>query len=101
MLLQILAHARRVLHERHAQRAKAFVVADAGAFQQRRCRHRTGAHENFAPRDESFADNRAFSRELDSLGVRHEFREFAGSHDWNYWRLHLHESLVAVTRDMR
>ena len=52
-------------------------------------------------RDESLADNQAFSRELDSLGVHHEFREFAGSHDWDYWRLHLHESLVAVTRDMR
>ncbi len=51
--------------------------------------------------DESLADNRAFDMELDSLGVRHTYHEFPGSHEWGYWRRHLRESLEAVTRDMR
>lgn len=51
--------------------------------------------------DESLADNRDFDRELDSLGVRHTFHAYPGSHTWDYWRSHLHESLEAVTRDMR
>ncbi len=52
-------------------------------------------------RDESLADNRAFHQQLDSLGVPHTYREFPGSHDWHYWREHLHQSLAAVTQRMR
>jgi putative tributyrin esterase len=52
-------------------------------------------------RDESLADNRAFDARLTALGVPHTFHEYPGSHDWGYWRAHLHESLVAVTRGMR
>jgi enterochelin esterase-like enzyme len=51
--------------------------------------------------DESLADNREFHRRLDSLGVAHTYREFAGTHDWNYWRAHLRDSLIAVTSGMR
>jgi enterochelin esterase-like enzyme len=51
--------------------------------------------------DESLEDNREFHRKLDSLGVAHAYREFSGTHDWSYWRTHLHESLIAVTSDMR
>ena len=52
-------------------------------------------------RDESLDDNRALHRKLDSLGVAHTYNEFAGTHDWTYWRTHLHESLIAVTAGMR
>jgi len=51
--------------------------------------------------DGSLAATRAFHSLLDSLGVAHEYHEFPGSHTWGYWRLHLHESLVAVTAGMR
>ncbi len=51
--------------------------------------------------DESIADNRAFHEQLAALGVPHEFREFPGTHDWTYWRAHLHQSLAAVTQHMR
>jgi enterochelin esterase-like enzyme len=51
--------------------------------------------------DGSLAATRAFHSLLDSLGVAHEYHEFPGSHTWGYWRLHLHESLVAVTSGMR
>ena len=50
--------------------------------------------------DESLADNRAFHHTLDSLGVAHTYNEFSGTHDWTYWRTHLRESLIAVTRSM-
>lgn len=44
-------------------------------------------------RDDPFLErNRAFARTLDSLGVRHEYAEHAGRHDWIYWRAHLPES---------
>jgi len=52
-------------------------------------------------RDEALDDNRALHRKLDSLGVAHTYNEFPGTHDWTYWRTHLHESLIAVTAGMR
>lgn len=52
-------------------------------------------------RDGAIADNRAFDARLTALGVPHTFHEFPGSHDWGYWREHLHQSLVAITRGMR
>jgi enterochelin esterase-like enzyme len=52
-------------------------------------------------KDENLQDNRAFDRKLTALGVPHTYREFPGTHDWTYWRTHLRESLIAVTRPMR
>lgn len=37
--------------------------------------------------------NRALHATLTSLGVSHEYAEWPGVHDWNYWRMHLPESL--------
>lgn len=37
--------------------------------------------------------NRALHATLVSLGVSHEYAEWPGVHDWNYWRTHLPESL--------
>jgi enterochelin esterase-like enzyme len=51
--------------------------------------------------DSELEDNRALHRTLDSLGVAHTYREFAGSHRWGYWRAHLHDSLTALTVGMR
>lgn len=50
--------------------------------------------------DESITDNRELHARLEALRIPHEWREFQGSHTWDYWRQHLHESLVAVCRDM-
>jgi S-formylglutathione hydrolase FrmB len=41
--------------------------------------------------DESLAHNRAFHATLDSLGIRHEYHEFPGSHSWGYWGSHFRE----------
>lgn len=51
--------------------------------------------------DESIADNREFHHLLDSLGVAHTYHEFPGSHEWNYWREHLEQSLEALTSHWR
>ena len=51
--------------------------------------------------DESLPDNRAFHKLLDSLGVQHEYHEYPGTHDWDYWRDHLDESLEALTARWR
>ena len=51
--------------------------------------------------DEELEDNRALHRKLDSLHVAHTYREFSGTHEWTYWRTHLHESLIAVMALMR
>lgn len=37
---------------------------------------------------------------LDSLGVPHTYHLFAGRHGWGYWKDHLRDSLMAVTRRM-
>jgi putative tributyrin esterase len=44
------------------------------------------------------AHSRAFHRTLDSLGVRHDYAEHAGRHDWVYWRAHLPESARWLSR---
>ena len=38
--------------------------------------------------------NRDFHATLTALGVSHEYAEWPGVHDWNYWRAHVPESLA-------
>jgi S-formylglutathione hydrolase FrmB len=51
--------------------------------------------------DGDIGDNRDFHRTLESLGVRHTYREFPGSHSWDYWRMHLFDSLRAVAAGIK
>jgi enterochelin esterase-like enzyme len=37
--------------------------------------------------------NRALHAALEARGIEHQYEEFAGAHDWLYWRLHLADSL--------
>lgn len=37
--------------------------------------------------------SRAFHRHLDKLGIRHEYAEFPGGHDWDYWDPRIREAL--------
>ena len=50
--------------------------------------------------DESVAENRELDRLMTLRGVPHVYREYPGSHTWGYWRMHLHDSLRAVTARM-
>ncbi len=39
-------------------------------------------------------DNREFHQALEKLNIRHEYEEFAGNHDSNYWDEHVREALA-------
>lgn len=39
-------------------------------------------------------DNRQFSAALKTMGVAHDYREFPGGHDWDYWDAHVREALA-------
>jgi len=38
--------------------------------------------------------NRSFHTHLERLGVPHHYQEHPGAHDWDYWDLHIRESLA-------
>jgi S-formylglutathione hydrolase FrmB len=42
--------------------------------------------------------NRALHAALEARGIEHQYEEFAGGHDWLYWRLHLADSLRFLDR---
>ncbi len=39
-------------------------------------------------------DNRAFHAHLEHLGIAHEYREYPGAHNWEYWDEHIRQSLA-------
>jgi S-formylglutathione hydrolase FrmB len=39
-------------------------------------------------------DTRVFHAELKILGVPHEFAEYPGTHNWDYWSAHVGQSLA-------
>ena len=55
-----------------------------------------GANDHLLP------GNRALHAALDARAIEHQYDEFAGGHDWLYWRLHLADTLrfldTAATR---
>ncbi|MBN7813360.1 esterase family protein [Algoriphagus sp. H41] len=42
--------------------------------------------------DELVAGNRLLHRQLCDLGIAHEYEEYAGGHEWSYWREHVEKS---------
>jgi enterochelin esterase-like enzyme len=44
--------------------------------------------------------NRAFAAELTSLGIRHDYSTWPGSHDWKLWRVHLPEALITASEHL-
>ncbi len=37
--------------------------------------------------------NRGFHRHLVKLGIKHEYREYPGAHEWSYWDEHVQQAL--------
>jgi S-formylglutathione hydrolase FrmB len=53
-------------------------------------------------RDDFLLDqNRAFHAHLDSLHIKHEYEEFPGAHNWEYWDLHVREALAFHLRNLQ
>ncbi len=38
-------------------------------------------------------DNRAFHQYLNKLNIPHEYEEFPGEHNWDYWDIHIQEAI--------
>ncbi len=47
------------------------------------------------------ASNRAFHTHLDKLGLAHEYAEHPGGHSWDYWDIHIRETLAFVRKAMK
>lgn len=48
-----------------------------------------------------YQDNVTFHRELTKLGVPHTYCQHPGSHDWDYWDLHVREALAFHCRNLQ
>jgi len=44
--------------------------------------------------------NRAFHKHLTKLGIKHEYAENPGEHNWTYWDEHIQETLDFVTENL-
>lgn len=44
--------------------------------------------------------NRTLHRELEAAGIAHDYEEFPGEHSWDYWILHLRDTLRFIDRHM-
>ena len=44
--------------------------------------------------DELIHDNRSLHAKLEAMRVPHEYEEFAGGHNWDYWDVHVQEALA-------
>jgi len=51
--------------------------------------------------DSLLDDNRALHARLDALRIVHEYEEFPGGHDWEYWDLHVPDALAFHDRHLK
>jgi S-formylglutathione hydrolase FrmB len=45
--------------------------------------------------------NRAFHRHLESMRIVHEYEEFVGVHNWEYWDQHVQEAIAFHVRNLK
>ena len=50
--------------------------------------------------DDLLADNRVLHDKLTTIGVAHEYAEFPGAHNWEYWDQHVQDALAFHHRNM-
>ena len=51
--------------------------------------------------DDLIADNRALHAKLDALRIPHDYDEFPGGHNWDYWDLHIQEALAFHAKHLK
>ena len=44
--------------------------------------------------------NRAFHKHLESLHIAHEYQEYPGAHNWEYWDLHVREAVAFHVKNL-
>jgi S-formylglutathione hydrolase FrmB len=47
-----------------------------------------------------FEENRELHAHLNTLGIPHEYAEFPGEHNWEYWDEHIQETIVFFARQL-
>ena len=50
--------------------------------------------------DYLLASNRNFHAHLETIGYAHEYEEFPGAHNWDYWDLHIREAIAFHARNL-
>jgi S-formylglutathione hydrolase FrmB len=46
-------------------------------------------------------ENRTFHHHLEKIGVPHEYQEYSGAHNWEYWDAHVQEALAFHARQLQ
>ncbi|MGN6506144.1 MAG: alpha/beta hydrolase [Tepidisphaeraceae bacterium] len=45
--------------------------------------------------------NRAYTQALTDLGIRHEYEEFPGAHNWDYWDTHIRGAIAFHAKNLK
>jgi putative tributyrin esterase len=59
----------------------------------KKCTKRPALRIDCGREDFLIEHNRAFVRELTKMGFEHEYEEFGGAHNWEYWDAHVKEAI--------
>jgi putative tributyrin esterase len=51
--------------------------------------------------DKLLADNREFHAKLEAMDVPHQYAEFPGAHNWNFWDTHIQEALAFHAKNLK
>jgi S-formylglutathione hydrolase FrmB len=51
--------------------------------------------------DDLIADNRTLHAKFDAMRIPHEYAEFPGGHNWDYWDVHVQEALAFQSNHLR
>lgn len=62
---------------------------------------RPALHIDCGTEDFLLGSNRAFTAHLQAIGYEHHYQEFPGSHNWDYWDLHIREALQFHARHLQ
>jgi S-formylglutathione hydrolase FrmB len=61
---------------------------------------RPALHVDCGVDDFLLEDNRAFIAHLKEIGYPHQYAEFPGGHNWEYWDLHIQEAISFLGRHL-
>jgi S-formylglutathione hydrolase FrmB len=50
--------------------------------------------------DTLFGSNRALHEFLKAYGISHEFHQYEGGHNWEYWQRHIAETLIFFAKQL-
>jgi S-formylglutathione hydrolase FrmB len=51
--------------------------------------------------DDLIADNRTLHAKFDAMRIPHEYAEFPGGHNWDYWDVHVQEAIAFQVKHLK